>query len=174
LLETERLLLRKPTHEDVPAVLEFIGDPVAMEFIGAPTSDPADARAAIDRWLGRWDADGIGFFSVVRREDDVMVGRIGLLVWDARTWTTSTFAECGEHGQLELGWSLARAYWGNGYATEAARVARNWAYAQGVDSLISLIHARNERSNSVARKLGAVPGETIEVSGKPAVVWRHL
>jgi len=167
-------VLRKPTLDDVPAVLEFLSDPVAMEFIAEPTSDEAAARAAIERWLARWDADGLGFFAIERREDGVMVGRIGLLVWDTRDWTTSTFAESGEHGQLELGWSLARRFWGNGYATEAARAARNWAYAHGVDSLVSLIHPANERSVSVARKLGAVPGETIEVGGKPAVVWQHL
>jgi RimJ/RimL family protein N-acetyltransferase len=45
---------------------------------------------------------------------------------------------------------FARAHWGNGYATEAARAVRNWAYAQGGESLISLIHPANVRSQRVA------------------------
>jgi RimJ/RimL family protein N-acetyltransferase len=173
LLETERLVLRKPRLDDVDSVLEYFSDPVAMEFIGEPSDDPTDARTAIERWLGRWEADGLGFFAVDRREDGVMVGRIGLLVWDTGTWETSTLSESGERGQVELGWSLAQAHWGRGYATEAGRAAREWAYAQGITSLISLIHPDNARSIRVAEKLGAVPTDTVAVSGKPAVIWRH-
>ena len=102
-----------------------------------------------------------------------MVGRIGLLVWDTRVWRSSTLAETGEYGQVELGWALARAHWGHGYATEAARAAREWAFARGVESLISLIHPANARSIRVAEKLDATPTETVHVDGKPAVVWRH-
>lgn len=166
-------MLRKPQLDDVDSVLEYTSDPVAMEFIGDVSNDRADAQTAIERWLRRWEADGLGFFAVDRREDGVMVGRIGLLVWDTDTWETSTLAESGERGQVELGWSLAQAHWGHGYATEAARAAREWAYAQGITSLISLIHPDNTRSNRVAEKLEAVPTDTIAVNGKPAVVWRH-
>jgi len=173
LIETERLRLRKPRPEDVDSVLEYFSDPVAMEFIAPPSSDPADARAAIERWLRRWAADGLGFFAVDRKDDGVMVGRIGLLVWDTLVWESSTLAESGEHGQVELGWSLARVHWGQGYATEAASAARAWAYERGVESLISLIHPDNARSIRVAEKLGAAPTDTIQVDGKPAVIWRH-
>jgi RimJ/RimL family protein N-acetyltransferase len=172
-LETERLVLRKPRLEDVNSVLEYSSDPVAMEFIGETSDDRADAQTAIERWLSRWEADGLGFFAVDRREDGVMVGRIGLLVWDTGTWETSTLSESGERGQVELGWSLAQAHWGHGYATEAARAAREWAYAQGITSLISLIHPHNARSIRVAEKLEALPTDAIDVKGKPAVVWRH-
>jgi RimJ/RimL family protein N-acetyltransferase len=173
LLETERLVLRKPRLDDVDSVLEYSSDPVAMEFIGEASDDPADAQTAIERWLARWEADGLGFFAVDRRADGVMVGRIGLLVWDTGTWETSTLAESGDRGQVELGWSLAQAHWGHGYATEAARAARAWAYAQGITSLISLIHPDNARSIRVAEKLEAVPTDTVAVKGKPAVIWRH-
>jgi RimJ/RimL family protein N-acetyltransferase len=173
LLETERLVLRMPRLDDVDSVLEYFSDPVAMEFIDEPTDKPADARAAIERWLRRWEADGLGFFAVDRKEDGVMVGRIGLLVWDTTTWESSTLAESGERGQVELGWSLAQAHWGRGYATEAALAARAWAYEQGVASLISLIHPDNVRSIRVAEKLAATPGETVAIDGKPAVAWQH-
>ena len=173
MIETERLRLRKPQLEDVDSVLEYFSDPVAMEFIAPASSDPADARAAIERWLRRWAADGLGFFAVDRKEDGVMVGRIGLLVWDTRVWKSSTLAESGGHGQVELGWSLARAHWGQGYATEAALGVRAWAYEQGVESLISLIHPDNVRSIRVAEKLGAAATDMVSVDGKPAVIWRH-
>ena len=173
MIETERLRLRMPTYEDVDGVLRSVGDPQVMEFTGTVTNDPADARAAIERWLGRWEADGFGMFVVTLRGDDAMIGRTGVLVWDTRTWTTSTVRKAGAHGQPELGWSLARAHWGCGYATEAARAARDWAFGNGVASLISLIHPENVRSIRVAEKLGAEPTDTVEVLQTPAVVWRH-
>jgi len=173
LLETERLRLRRPTLDDTENVLELVSDPLVMEFIDEPTRDPAEVREALERWLARWRADGFGHFFVERRDDGAFVGRTGLLVWDMRTWQTSTFAEVGGHGQLELGWMFARAHWGHGYATESARAVRDWAFAQGAGSLISLIHPDNVRSQRVAEKLGAVPTETLVVEEKPAVVWRH-
>jgi RimJ/RimL family protein N-acetyltransferase len=154
-------------------VLRSVSDPEVMEFTGTVTSDPADARAAIERWLGRWDADGLGMFVVTLRDDDEMIGRTGVLVWDRTTWTTTTFRDAGERGQAELGWSFARAHWGRGYATEAARAARDWAFEHDVGSLISLIHPQNVRSIRVAEKLGAEPTESVEVLETPAVIWRH-
>jgi RimJ/RimL family protein N-acetyltransferase len=174
LIRTERLLLRRPRLDDVDGVLEHFSDPVAMEFIGEPTSDRAAALAAIERWLARWDADGFGFLAVERRDDGCFLGRVGILVWDTRTWQASTLAEAGAAGQVELGWSFSRAHWGRGYATEAARAARAWAFEEArITSLISLIHPDNVRSIRVAEKLGARPTSTVRAHGKPAVVWRH-
>ena len=173
MLETERLRLRTPRLDDMENVLELVSDPVAMTFIDEPTSDPARVREALERWLERWEVDGLGPFFVERREDGAFLGRTGFLVWDRRSWQKSTFAVSGDHGQLELGWLLLRPHWGRGYATEAARAARDWASARGADSLISLIHPDNVRSIRVAEKLGALPAETLVVEGEPAVVWRH-
>ena len=167
-------MLRKPRLEDVDGVLEHFSDPVAMEFIGDATDDRAAARFAIERWLERWSSDGLGFFAVERREDTCFLGRVGLLVWDTRTWQTSTLADAGVAAQVEIGWSFARAHWGHGYATEAARAVRTWAYdVQAVERLISLIHPANARSIRVAAKLGAEATETVQVARKPAVVWVH-
>jgi RimJ/RimL family protein N-acetyltransferase len=87
----------------------------------------------------------------------------------------STFAEAGNHAQPELGWALVRACWGNGYATEAARAVREWSRRErGIGRLISLIAPGNVRSQRVAERLGAQPGETVELfDSGPAVVWVH-
>jgi RimJ/RimL family protein N-acetyltransferase len=175
-IETPRLLLRKPTYEDGPAALDLIGDPVAMEFLGGvhPRA-AADPGFVIRRWLERWEANGCGPFSIVRRMDGRWLGRTGILVWDARTWTHTTFAEGGEHAQPELGWALAREHWGQGYATEAATAVREWAYYErGVGRLISLIAPANVRSERLAERLGCTRGDTVELwDTGPAVVWEH-
>src|SRR5712692_7215947 len=173
-IETERLLLRKPRLEDADDLLAYVGDPDVMRWIGGETGNRETAAAAIERWLERWDADDIGHFSVIGKEHGRVLGRVGFLVWDSRSWETSSYAEAGEHAETELGWTLAREHWGQGYATEAAAALRAWANGErGLERLISLISPDNARSIRVAEKLGATPTETVQVGGKPAVVWVH-
>jgi RimJ/RimL family protein N-acetyltransferase len=175
-IETERLLLRKPELEDAEPAVALLTDPVAMEFIGGVHPEAAaDPGFVVRRWLERWDENDCGPFSVVRREDGCWVGRCGLLVWDVRSWTQATFASAGEHAQPELGWALAREHWGSGYATEAALAVREWAYAErGVEHLVSVIAPENIRSQRLAERLGATPGETVELfDNGPHVVWEH-
>ena len=102
-------------------------------------------------------------------------GRTGMLVWDARTWKHTTFADAGEHAQPELGWALAREHWGQGYATEAASAVREWAYYErGLGRLVSLIAPANVRSERLAERLGCTRGETVDLwDTGPAVVWEH-
>jgi len=142
-----------------------------MRWLGGETGDRAATVAAIERWLVRWEENGIGHFSV--EHDGRVVGRVGFLVWDADSWVVSSYARAAEP-VTELGWTIAQRHWGNGYATEAALALRTWAYAEaGIESLISMIHPENHRSIRVAEKLDAVPGALVSVEDSPAVVWRH-
>lgn len=174
-LETERLLLRPPTPEDATAVPELHCDPVAMEFLGGVHPDCGDGGWAIRYWLERWEANGCGPFSILRREDGRWLGRAGLKIWDSRTWTASTYADAVEDAQPELGWALVREHWGKGYATEAARAVREWAYTEhGVERLVSVVAPANLRSTRLAERLGCARGETVELFDTgPAVVWEH-
>ncbi len=174
-LETERLLLRLPRLEDAAEAVTLLGDPEVMRFLGGDTVPAEDAPAVVVKWIARWDDNDCGPFSIVRREDGRWLGRTGVLVWDVRTWTHTTFASAGEHAQPELGWALAREHWGNGYATEAALAVREWAYGdRGVGRLVSLITPANVRSQRLAERLGATPGETVNLfDGGRHVVWEH-
>lgn len=171
-IETERLLLRLPRLEDVDDMLEFVADDEVMRWIGGEAGDRAATVESVERWIARWERDGVGAFSVLL--DGHEIGRVGLLVWDTRTWETASYEEAGEHAQMELGWALARRHWGHGYATEAARATREWVYAEReVERLISLIAPDNVRSIRVAEKLGAMPEQTISTFHGPANVWVH-
>ncbi|HEX7525531.1 MAG TPA: GNAT family N-acetyltransferase [Gaiellaceae bacterium] len=173
-IETERLLLRIPRPEDAPALLDFVGDGEVMRWIGSEPGGLPVATEHVERWIRRWEADGIGTFVVVLENDGRLLGRVGPLVWNARTWETSSFDAAGDDAQVELGWALAREHWGNGYATEAARAVRKWLYdTHGLERLISLIDPENVRSARVAEKLGAEPAETVQTPHGPAIVWVH-
>jgi RimJ/RimL family protein N-acetyltransferase len=174
-LETERLVLRPPTLDDAPDAAGMLGDPEVMRFLGGEIVPAEAVPAVVEKWIGRWDDNGCGPFSILRAEDGRWLGRAGLLVWDVRTWTHTTFARGGGHAQPELGWALAHEHWGHGYATEAALAVREWAYGErGVGRLISVIAPDNERSQRLARRLGATPAETVNLfDGGPHVVWEH-
>jgi RimJ/RimL family protein N-acetyltransferase len=171
-IETGRLVLRRPRLEDAPR-LSFLRDPEVMRFVGGVEALPIEQ--IVRRWLDRWEANGFGYVLVERREDGVLVGRSGLVLWDTRgAWRQSTLAEADGHGQPELGWTLAREHWGHGYATEAARAVRAWAYDElGVERLVSLTDPRNARSVGVVDRLGGEPVELVATVHGPAIVWEH-
>jgi RimJ/RimL family protein N-acetyltransferase len=172
LLETERLLLRKPRLDDVDDLLEFAADGEVMQWIGGEPGGREAALEHVERWLARWDANDVGQFVVLLGER--IIGRVGLLVWDSRVWDTSTYDRAGAAAENELGWAISSPFWGHGYATEAARAAREWAYAErGVERLISLIDPRNLRSIRVADKLGAEPEQLVTTVYGPLLAWLH-
>jgi RimJ/RimL family protein N-acetyltransferase len=79
--------------------------------------------------IGGWRTDGLGAFILeTAATDPQVVGQAGLMIFDTRGWTPSTWAKAGSHAQPELGWALTRAHWGHGYATEAAAAIRDWAH----------------------------------------------
>jgi RimJ/RimL family protein N-acetyltransferase len=174
-LRTERLDLRLPTPDDAEAAGAILADERVRTFLGGVSIPREHWRSAVERWIERWELNDMGPFVIERREDGAFVGRVGMIVWDTRTWTDSTFADAGEHAQPELGWALAYEHWGNGYATEAARAVRDWARAErGVTRLISVIAPANVASQRVAQRLGATPGETIQLYDTgDAVIWEH-
>ena len=142
----------------------------------APVSAVDDVHAIIEAMRADWRTEGIGAFVLENGSDSRVVGQAGLMIFDERDWTPSTWARAGQHAQPELGWALTRTFWGHGYATEAAAAIRDWAFEQPrIDSLVSLISPENVRSQRVAERLGAIATITVvpEDSKRPAVAWRH-
>jgi RimJ/RimL family protein N-acetyltransferase len=166
-IDTERLILRRPRPDDADALIELISDPETMRYIGVgKTGDLTAAQRSIDRWLSRWEESGVGQFFAERRDDGRFVGRAGFVVWDPERW------EAAPNGETEIGWTLARSVWGHGYATEAALALRDWAQRErGLTRLISLIQHGNLRSVRVAEKLGESFERDVEVFGKPTWLY---
>ena len=154
-LETERLLLRLPQAEDLGAYAELFADPEVVRYTGGVTKSRAESEVAIERMVRHWQDHGIGLFSVVRKADERVLGRVGFLLWDAQSWSHAMTQAPGDERETEIGWTLARSHWGRGYATEGATAARDWALQElGQGRLVSLIQRGNDASVRVARKLG--------------------
>jgi RimJ/RimL family protein N-acetyltransferase len=164
-IQTDRLLLRPPTRDD--DVAAFVADGHVQKWIGGSPEDPAEE--VLERWVRRWEQNGIGQFLVLLGGE--IIGRVGFIVWDGRTWRTSTYAKAGDYAETELGWAILSREWGHGYATEAAHAVRAWA--RDPLRIISLIDPRNVRSIRVADKLGAVPERLVDTDSGPTLVWVH-
>jgi RimJ/RimL family protein N-acetyltransferase len=157
-LETERLLLREWRADDLDGYAAMSRDPEVVRHVGEPQDRTASWRG-MALHAGHWALRGYGNWAVERGEDGELLGRVGL--WQPEGWPG-----------LELGWMLARHAWGRGYATEAARAAMAWAWAElGAAELISLIRPENARSARVAERLGFRPLRVDELGGRRVAVY---
>lgn len=162
-LTTERLVLRQFRDDDLDAFAEIQADPVAARHVGdGATTDRATSWRIMAIFVGHWQLRGYGQYAVEERATGSFVGRIGL--WYPEAWPG-----------LEIGWLIGRDRWGQGYATEGARVVVDTAFRTlATDRLISLIRPENTASTRVARKLGATRERTIRLDGHDADVYVHL
>lgn len=141
-LETERLLLREMTPADAPAMLAVVGDAETMRWYPRGlTAEEVDE--AIKRQRERYPS-GTGVMAVVLKESGELIGDCGP-VWQ----------EVDGSAELEIGYHVRRDCWKRGYATEAARAVRDYAFAElDCDHVISLIRPENLASRRVAEKNG--------------------
>ena len=140
-LDTERLTMRAPALSDLEALVTFYGSERAA-FVGGPQSRELTWRSLAQE-IGHWQMLGFGRWTLVEKSTGAPVGIVGL-------WRPEGFPE------NELGWDLFEGATGKGYATEAARTARRYAYdVLGWTTLISLIANENHASERVAERLGA-------------------
>jgi RimJ/RimL family protein N-acetyltransferase len=154
-LETERLVLRVPESSDLDGYAAMFGDPEVARYTSGRVRNREETVEAIERMRRHWDDYGVGLFSVVRTEDRRLVGRVGYLAWDTTRWAHGLRENVTPSYEIELGWTLAREFWGRGYATEAAAAARDHAFAElALPRLFSLIARPNAASIRVAERLG--------------------
>jgi len=158
-LETERLLLRPFRLDDYDAYSEMCSDPEVMLYLAGLPLTRAESWRHMAFILGHWQLRGYGMWAVEEKATGVFAGRLGFN--DPEGWPA-----------FELGWTLARRYWGRGYATEGARAALAHAFTVlGKDHVISLILPGNQRSISVAERLGERLEGRTQVMGKECLVY---
>jgi RimJ/RimL family protein N-acetyltransferase len=142
-LETDRLLLRPLTLTDLDDYVEMHSAPDVARTMGSVNH--ADAVRRIERNEREWRQHGYGLMSLIERETGRFVGRSGLKYWP-------------QFGETEVGWVLQPAYWGRGFATEAARGCLDWGFRNlDVPYITAMIVPANTRSIAVAERLGMKP-----------------
>jgi len=159
-VRTDRLLLRAFRASDLDALAAMQANVEVRRFLGAGTLlSRAETWTLMERFLGQWPLRGYGPFAV--EADGRCAGWAGIL--HPLEWP-----------EAELAYSLDQEFWGRGLASEAARAARDWAFAtHGFARLASFIRPGNARSIRVAKKLGAVREGMVELRGSQAEWWVH-
>jgi RimJ/RimL family protein N-acetyltransferase len=142
---TERLILRPWTEQDREAFAAMNADPMVMAHF-PKVLDRAESDALLARLMDRWRDEGFAFGAAARRSDGALVGMVGL----ARVLFPGPV-----EGAVEIGWRLARAHWGRGYATEAAQawLAHGFA-AMRLREVVSFAVPENRASLAVMERLG--------------------
>ena len=98
-LETERLVLRPLSLDDLDALAPFFADPDVMRYMGGKTLTRVETEASIARMVGWFEADGFGQLAVVRKDDGDLLGRCGILIWETEPWKPLARAEA--NGETE-------------------------------------------------------------------------
>lgn len=143
MIETERLIIRPWTDADRAPFAAMSADPEVMTTLG-PLMTREQSDALIDRLIDQQARDGHCFWAVERKSDRRFIGWTGLIIGSPPI-----------AGELEVGWRLARKAWGAGYATEAARAAIDWGFAnRPVPRIVAITAVVNARSRAVMERLG--------------------
>ena len=144
-LETERLLLRPWTSEDVALLAALSSNPRVTRYIGlGHTWTALKAITVSDRALTHWREHGFGWRVVIHVASGTEIGLLALNLMGPGT----AGLEPEEH---ELGWWLSPEHWGHGYANEAARAVADDAFTSlGAPHLTARIQPENAASIQVA------------------------
>ncbi len=144
MIETERLVLRGWRDEDAAPFLAMGQDSEVMAYLG-PRQTAEDVAAAIARQRDLLESIGHCFWAMEERASGAFIGFCGLKPGAAGTPV---------EGRTEIGWRLARAHWGKGYAREAAQASLDWGWAKGIDSIWAITVPANVRSWGLMERLG--------------------
>ncbi len=169
-IETERLILRPTAAEDVEPWVAMMGDEQTARFIGG-VQPPSTAWRGCMTMAGAWALTGVAMFSVIEKSTGRWIGRLG--PWRPKDWPGD-----------EVGWTIIRDAWGQGYATEGAAAAMDYAFdVLGWTEVIHCIDPENTPSQKVAQRLGSTllrpgrmpppfDGMTIDLWGQTREQWK--
>jgi len=141
-IETERLVLRKPCLEDAPDIFAgYARDPEVTRYMTwLPHEDVDETYRIVEQMLRHWEAGDAYAYAITQKPSDTILGMIALHP---------------EGFKIAIGYVLARAHWGKGYVTEAARAVIEWALQQpSIYRVYATTDVDNVASQRVMEKVG--------------------
>ena len=143
IIETDRLLMRPITRDDLPVLLRFRADPEVSRYLGGPEmSTPEFIAKRLEFYLDCHRQHGFGMCALLGKEDGEMIGWSGIQPLE-------------DSGQIEVGYGFDRPHWGKGYATEAAAAWLRYGFETvGLPRIVAVAEPENAGSRRVMEKLG--------------------
>lgn len=166
-IRTHRLLLRPWRLDDDEAACTIYGDPDVARWLcpALPAAaDRKDMRRVLDSWIAESDAHGLpsGRWAVTDATSGQVIGGVALL--PLPPWRTD----------LEIGWQIAPAMWGQGFGSEAGHAVAHQAFENsGLSEVFAVMRPGNHRAVATARRVGMEwVGETTKYYGLYLEVYR--
>ena len=145
MLQTQRLILRNWQQSDLEPFAQINADAEVMKYFPA-TLSRSESDALVERIENHHRVHRFGLWAVEEHSTGAFIGFIGLNVPTFEAHFTPT---------VEIGWRLAKAFWGKGYATEGARSAIDYGFEViGLTEIVSFTAQLNLRSIAVMERLG--------------------
>lgn len=149
ILETERIYFREMQQSDFASLCKIMQDEDTMYAYEGAFSDN-EVHEWLDRQIARYQKWGFGLWAVILKETDEMIGQCGLTL---QTWKDDEV--------LEIGYLFERSYWHQGYATEAAKACKKYAFERlNATQVCSIIRDTNIASQNVAIRNGMTIKDT--------------
>lgn len=160
-LETERLKLRQWRESDFEYFVNYYSDEETARYVGGRKTQE-EAWRLLAAYIGHWQLKGYGYMAVEEKYSKRFVGCVGL--WKSEPWP-----------ELEMGYWLLKDMQGKGYATEATKKVKEFAFKTvRAKTLVSYIAPENKLSRKLAERLGAIHEKTIELLNYgPHCVYRY-
>ena len=142
MLETDRLLLRKFTENDIDAVYAMRSDADLMRFIREPQTNRAEAASWVNLISSRWETEKVGFCAVIEKSSGRFAGWCGL--WRLK-----------ETGETEVGYALIEDFRGKGYAAEASEAFLKYGFETlNLKEIVAVARPENRASRRVMERIG--------------------
>lgn len=143
ILETERLYLREMNQSDFASLCRILKDDETMYAYEGAFSDD-EVREWLDRQIARYQKWGFGLWAAILKDTNEMIGQCGLTM---QNWKDDEV--------LEIGYLFERAHWHKGYASEAAKACKKYAFETlNASEVCSIIRDTNIASQNVAIRNG--------------------
>jgi len=161
-LETDRLILRLLTMDDLDALSVLYRDPDVRKYFPEGTLTYEETKEELE-WIidVYYGQHGFGLWATIHKKTGEFIGRCGLLPWtiDGRK-------------EVEVAYMLAKPHWGQGLATEAAGAILRYGFEQlEYTRLICLVDPDNQASRRVAQKIGMTLELEGDIAGYPTALY---
>lgn len=145
ILETQRLIVKPTSYENLDQVYTLFADPEVMRYVGRGVKTREETLDYLKKFINHYEKHGFGFGDVYEKESGLFVGRAGLIFLELKD----------DQPDIEVGYALHKKFWKKGYATELAKAFLDWGFKHlPVNKLVAVIRPENEESRRVLEKSG--------------------
>lgn len=143
MIETERLKFRRLTFDDLPMLIEQRSDPEVNKYLGGiRLQNPEAIEKRLKFYISCYEKFGFGNCAMIWKEDGRVIGTAGLQPLE-------------DSGEIEVGYSMIKEFWGRGIGTEAASGWLKYGFnVAGLERIVAVAMVGNAASRRIMEKLG--------------------